>query len=225
MNLVTQAWLWLTDSANWVGISGIPNRLVEHITVTFFALLVALIIAVPIGMIIGHTRRGAAVVGAVTGGVRAIPTLGLLTLLGLWLGIGIEAPFIALVVLAIPSLLVGAYSGVEAIDSQTPQAAQAIGMRPAQVLLTVELPLALPVIVGGIRAATLQLVATTTLAAYTSDTGLGRYIFSGLKTRDYAEMLGGAVLVIVVAIILEVVLARCQHLARRVAVPAQHFNN
>src|SRR5690625_997486 len=132
MNLVTQAWLWLTDSANWVGISGIPNRLVEHITVTFLALLVALIIAVPIGMIIGHTRRGAAVVGAVTGGVRAIPTLGLLTLLGLWLGIGIEAPFIALVVLAIPSLLVGAYSGVEAIDSHTPKAAQAIGMRRSE---------------------------------------------------------------------------------------------
>ena len=154
--------------------------------------------------------------------MRAIPTLGLLTLLGLWLGIGIEAPFIALVVLAIPSLLVGAYSGVEAIDSHTPQAAQAIGMRPAQVLLTVELPLALPVIVGGLRAATLQLVATTTLAAYTADTGLGRYIFSGLKTRDYAEMLGGAVLVIVVAVILELILATCQRLAHRVAIPASH---
>ena len=178
--------------------------------------------SIPAGLIIGHTRRGAAVVGAITGGVRAIPTLGLLTLLGLWLGIGIEAPFIALVVLAIPSLLVGAYSGVEAIDSHTPQAAQAIGMRPAQVLLTVELPLALPVIVGGIRAATLQLVATTTLAAYTADTGLGRYIFSGLKTRDYAEMLGGAVLVIVVAVILELILATCQRLAHRVAIPASH---
>src|SRR5690625_2938353 len=151
MNLVAQAWHWLTDPAHWTGISGIPNRLAEHVTVTFAALVVAAIIAIPAGLIIGHTRRGAAVVGAITGGVRAIPTLGLLTLLGLWLGIGIEAPFIALVVLAIPSLLVGAYSGVEAIDSHTPQAAQAIGMRSAQVLLTVELPLALPVIVGGIR--------------------------------------------------------------------------
>lgn len=222
MNLVSQGWQWLTDPAHWTGIAGIPNRLAEHVTVTFAALVVAAIIAIPAGLIIGHTRRGAAVVGAITGGVRAIPTLGLLTLLGLWLGIGIEAPFIALVVLAIPSLLVGAYSGVEAIDSHTPQAAQAIGMRPAQVLLTVELPLALPVIVGGLRAATLQLVATTTLAAYTADTGLGRYIFSGLKTRDYAEMLGGAVLVIVVAVILELILATCQRLAHRVALPASH---
>lgn len=222
MNLVSQGWQWLTDPAHWTGIAGIPNRLAEHVTVTFAALVVAAIIAIPAGLIIGHTRRGAAVVGAITGGVRAIPTLGLLTLLGLWLGIGIEAPFIALVVLAIPSLLVGAYSGVEAIDTHTPQAAQAIGMRPAQVLLTVELPLALPVIVGGIRAATLQLVATTTLAAYTADTGLGRYIFSGLKTRDYAEMLGGAVLVIVVAVILELILATCQRLAHRVALPASH---
>ena len=222
MNLVSQGWQWLTDPAHWTGIAGIPNRLAEHVTVTFAALVVAAIIAIPAGLIIGHTRRGAAVVGAITGGVRAIPTLGLLTLLGLWLGIGIEAPFIALVVLAIPSLLVGAYSGVEAIDTHTPQAAQAIGMRPAQVLLTVELPLALPVIVGGLRAATLQLVATTTLAAYTADTGLGRYIFSGLKTRDYAEMLGGAVLVIVVAVILELILATCQRLAHRVAIPASH---
>lgn len=222
MNLGAQAWQWLTDPAHWTGIAGIPNRLAEHVTVTFAALVVAAIIAIPAGLIIGHTRRGAAVVGAITGGVRAIPTLGLLTLLGLWLGIGIEAPFIALVVLAIPSLLVGAYSGVEAIDTHTPQAAQAIGMRPAQVLLTVELPLALPVIVGGLRAATLQLVATTTLAAYTADTGLGRYIFSGLKTRDYAEMLGGAVLVIVVAVILELILATCQRLAHRVALPASH---
>ena len=222
MNLVAQAWHWLIDPAQWTDISGIPNRLAEHITVTFAALVVAALIAIPAGLIIGHTRRGAAVVGAITGGVRAIPTLGLLTLLGLWLGIGIEAPFIALVVLAIPSLLVGAYSGVEAIDTHTPQAAQAIGMRSAQVLLTVELPLALPVIVGGIRAATLQLVATTTLAAYTADTGLGRYIFSGLKTRDYAEMLGGAVLVIVVAVILELILATCQRLAHRVAIPASH---
>src|SRR5690625_4238969 len=222
MNLVTEAWLWLSDPAQWSGVSGISNRLLEHVAVTFAALLVAALIAVPVGLIIGHTRRGEALVGAITGGMRAIPTLGLLTLFGLWLGIGIEAPFLALVILAIPSLLVGAYSGVEAISADTPRAAQAIGMRPAQVLLTVELPLALPVIVGGIRAATLQLVATTTLAAYTADTGLGRYIFSGLKTRDYAEMLGGAVLVIVVAVILELILATCQRLAQRVAIPASH---
>ena len=122
--------------------------------------------------------------------------------------------------LAIPSLLAGAYSGFQAIDPELPAAARAIGMHRLQVVLRVELPLALPVIVGGVRAATLQLVATATLAAYTADTGLGRYIFSGLKTQDYAEMLGGAILVIVVALVLEIILGRCQNLAHRRAAPA-----
>src|SRR5699024_3953263 len=110
--------------------------------------------------------------------------------------------------------------GEEAISADTPRAAQAIGMRPAQVLLTVELALALPVIVGCIRAATLHLGATNTLAAYTADTHLGRYSFYRMRTRDYAEMLGGAALVILVAVILEVILASCQHFARRVAQPS-----
>lgn len=220
MNLFLEAGAWLLDPANWTGASGIPWRLLEHAVITFIALVVAALIALPVGMAIGHARRGAAVLGAVAGGARAIPTLGLLTLLGLWLGIGVQAPMIALVVLAIPSLLAGTYSGFQAIDPQIPAAARAIGMHPLQVVLRVELPLALPVIVGGVRAATLQLVATATLAAYTADTGLGRYLFSGLKTRDYAEMLGGAILVILVALLLEIILGRCQNLAHRRAEPA-----
>ncbi|MFC9935899.1 ABC transporter permease [Glutamicibacter sp. NPDC127525] len=220
MNLLIEAWAWLIDPANWSGVSGIPHRLFQHITITVLALLVALAIGIPAGMVIGHARRGAALAGALAGGIRAIPTLGLLTLLGLWLGIGVEAPFIALVILAIPSLLAGAYSGVEAINVQIPQAARAIGMRPAQVLLGVELPLALPVLVGSIRAATIQLVATTTLAAYTADAGLGRYLFAGLKSRDYGEMLGGSILVILLALVFELALAGCQRLAHRIAAPA-----
>lgn len=220
MNHFLAAGGWLADPANWVGASGIPQRLLEHVALTLVALLVAALIALPTGMAVGHARRGAAVLGAVTGAARAIPTLGLLTLLGLWLGIGVEAPMIALVVLAIPSLLAGTYSGVQAIDPHIPAAARAIGMNPLQVVFRVELPLALPVIVGGIRAATLQLVATATLAAYTADTGLGRYLFSGLKTQNYAEMLGGAILVILVALALEIMLGRCQYLAQRRAAPA-----
>lgn len=209
MNLV-EAFQWIADPAHWGGPSGIWARIVEHLWVTFLALLAAALVALPAGVLIGHTGRGAGAVGAFTGAFRAIPTLGLLTLFGLLLGIGLSAPMLALIILAIPSLLAGAYSGIHSIDPTIPGAARAIGMSPAQVITRVELPLALPVLIGGIRAATLQIVATATLAAYTADYGLGRYLFAGLKTRDYPQMIGGAVLVIALALILELLLAAVQ---------------
>jgi len=173
----------------------------------------------PVGVPVGHTRRGAAAVGAVTGAARSIPTLGLLTVFGLAFGIGLKAPVLALVILAIPSLLAGTYAGIQAIDPAIPSAAKAVGMSPAQVIGKVEIPLALPVIVGGIRAAVLQVIATATLAAYISDTGLGRYLFSGLKSRDYTQMLGGAFVVILLALLMEVILASLQRAATRIADP------
>lgn len=210
MNLFAEALAWLSDSANWSGPAGIPVRIGQHLAVSAVAVAVAALLAVPAGIVIGHTRRGAGTVGAVTGAARALPTLGVLTVCALWLGIGIGAPLVALVVLAIPSLLAGAYSGVQSVPAQTASAARAIGMRPAQVVWQVELPLALPVIVGGLRAAVLQVVATATLAAYTGDIGLGRYLFTGLKTRDYGQMLAAALLVILLAIALEVLLSTIQ---------------
>lgn len=210
MNLFAEALAWLSDSANWSGPAGIPVRIGQHLAVSAVAVAVAALLAVPAGIVIGHTRRGAGTVGAVTGAARALPTLGVLTVCALWLGIGIGAPLVALVVLAIPSLLAGAYSGVQSVPAQTASAARAIGMRPAQVVWQVELPLALPVIVGGLRAAVLQVVATATLAAYTADIGLGRYLFTGLKTRDYGQMLAAALLVILLAIALEVLLSTIQ---------------
>ncbi|MFC4337715.1 ABC transporter permease [Salininema proteolyticum] len=221
MNLLADAFAWLTDSAQWSGDGSIPVRTGQHLYITALAVAIAALIALPAGVLIGHTRRGAGVVGALTGAARAIPTLGLLTLFGLALGIGLAAPLLALIVLAVPSLLAGAYAGVQAIEPSTTAAARAIGMSPRQVVLQVEVPLALPVLIGGIRAATLQVVATATLAAYTSDYGLGRYLFSGLKSRDYAEMLGGALLVTLLALVLELALSYCQRIARtRLADPA-----
>ena len=131
------------------------------------------------------------------------PTLGLLTLFGIWIGIGLAAPIIALVILAIPPLLAGAYAGFESVDRGTIDAARAVGMRESQIVRKVELPLGMPIVVGGIRSATLQIIATATLAAYIADDGLGRFIFAGLKTRDYAEMLGGSILVILLALIVD----------------------
>jgi osmoprotectant transport system permease protein len=220
MNLFTQALSWLADPAHWTGTGAIPTRTGQHLAITAAAIAAAALIALPTGILIGHTRRGAGTIGAIAGAARAIPTLGLLTLFGLALGIGVRAPLLALIVLAIPSLLAGAYAGIQSIDPATPAAARAIGMNRAQVIATVEIPLALPVIIGGLRAATLQVVATATLAAYTSDTGLGRYLFTGLKSRDYPQMLAGALLVIALALLLELALAAVQRLSTQIADPA-----
>lgn len=210
MNLLTGAIAWLTDPTNWAGTDGIPTRLAQHLTITAIAMASAALIALPVGLLAGHAGRGSGLIGAITGAARAIPTLGLLTLIGLGVGIGLTAPLLALIVLAIPSLLAGAYAGIQSIDPTVPAAAKAVGMSPGQILAQVELPLASPIIVGGLRAATLQVVATATLAAYTADVGLGRYLFTGLKSRDYPEMLGGAILVAALALVLEIALAMCQ---------------
>lgn len=224
MNLFLDAFAWLADPAHWVGAGGIPARTTQHIWISALAVALAAVLAVPAGVLIGHSRRGSGPIGAFTGAARALPTLGVLTICGLWLGIGIGAPLVALVVLAIPSLLAGAYSGVQNVPRETSQAAKAIGMNAWQVAWQVELPLALPVLVGGVRAALLQVVATATLAAYSADIGLGRYLFAGLKTRDYAQMLAGAVLVIMLALVLELMLAALQRYSARRANPAHRAN-
>ena len=193
MNLLLDALAWLTDAAHWSGTSGIPTRMAQHVVITLMAVLCASCVAIPLGIAIGHSKRGSGIVVGLTGAARAIPTLGLLTLFGLAFGIGVKAPLLALIVLAIPSLLAGTYAGIQAVDSVTVDAAQAIGMSTGQVIRGVELPLALPVIIGG----------------------LGRYLFIGLKTRDYAVLLGGAILVIVLALLFEACLAAVQRAATR----------
>lgn len=216
MNLFAQGIAWIFDPANNVGRDAIGVRLWEHVWITLLAVGIAIVIAVPLGLVIGHTGKGRSLAVGVSGGIRALPTLGLLTLLALALGLGLQAPLIALVVLAIPSILAGTYSGVEAIDRVTIDAARAQGMTAWQVLGKVEIPLALPLIVGGIRAAVLQVVATATLVAYINAGGLGGYAFSGIANSDYPEVLGGSLLVVALAIAFEIVFAALQ----RLAVPA-----
>lgn len=211
--LFVEAFAWLADPAQWTGSSSIPARLAEHLLVCAAVIAVSVAIALPVGTYVGHTGRGRTILVAVAGGIRAIPTLGLITLLGLWIGIGLDAPFIALVVLAVPSLLAGTYAGIDQVDRVVVDAARGMGMATRQVV-GVELRLAAPVIVGGLRAAVLQVVATATLAAYVADIGLGRYLFSGLKTQRYDVMLGAALLVAVLAILLEILLAALQRRAR-----------
>jgi osmoprotectant transport system permease protein len=216
MNLFLDGIAWILDPANWTGVGSIPERIGQHLVISAIVLVIASAIALPIGGLVGHTGRGRDVSVMVSGGLRALPTLGVLTLFALWLGIGLQAPIIALVILAIPPLLAGAYAGLESVDRRTVDAARAMGMREDQIVGKVELPLGMPIVVGGIRSATLQIIATATLAAYVADFGLGRFIFAGLKTRDYAEMLGGSMLVIILALVVD----GCFALTQRLVVPA-----
>lgn len=201
MKILGQALQWLSDPQVWGGVEGLWTRIGQHLGISALTVLLAAVIAWPLGVWIGHTGRGAGVVGALTGAARALPTLGLLTLFGLLLGIGLGAPVVALVILAIPSLLAGAHAGVSAVDRTVIDAARSIGMSTHQLVWEVEIPLAAPVIVGGVRAAMLQVISTTTLAAYTADVGLGRYLFSGLKTKNYAMMMGASLVVVVLTVL------------------------
>jgi osmoprotectant transport system permease protein len=144
-------------------------------------------------------------VGAANG-LRALPELGVLVLLVLLLGLGLLAPTLALVLLAIPPMLAGAYAGVAGADQGAVDAARGMGMREHQILLQVEVPAAVPLVLGGVRFATLQVIATATIAAFVGLGGLGRYIIDGFSVRDFPQMLGGALIVAVLSIAVELVL-------------------
>jgi len=159
---------------------------------------------------VAHTGRGRTWVQPLSGAARSLPTLGLITLFGLALGVGLSAPMIAFVVLALPSVLAGSMSGVRAASAMAVDGARASGMSELQVLGRVEIPLGAPLLVGGLRSASLQIISTATLAAYTGAGGLGRLMFLGLKTQDYVMMLASAFLVIALALASEALFALVQ---------------
>jgi len=203
MNYFTEAIAWIFDPANAGGSGGIWARCIEHILYTVLSVTLACLVAIPLGYLVGHTGRGRGLVVVSSGAARALPSLGVVTLVALILGVGLIAPVVALVLLAIPSVLAGAYAGIEAIDHRTIDAARAMGMSEWQVLTRVEIPLGLLLLLGGTRSATLQVVATATLAAYVGAGGLGRFLFLGLKTQDYPQMLAAAMLVVAIALVME----------------------
>ncbi|MBP2437504.1 ABC transporter permease [Microbacterium amylolyticum] len=217
MNLLIDAIDWLRDPAQWTGSAHLGGLLWQHVWVTLLAVAIAVVIAVPAGWAIGHTGRGREIAVALTGAARAVPSYGLLVLLVLVMGVlqRTEAALITFVILAIPPLLAGAYTGFEAIDRSTINAARSMGMTEWQLLWRVEVPLGLPLLVGGIRAAVLQVVATVTIAAYVGLGGLGLPIITGLNLRRYDMVLGGALLVAALALVLDGLLA----VAQRTAVP------
>ncbi|ROO83251.1 osmoprotectant transport system permease protein [Actinocorallia herbida] len=194
-------WAWLTDAANWSGADGIPVRLAEHVGYTLLVLAVSLLIGLPLGLLIAHAGpRWAFAVINTANGARALPTLGLLVLIFLLSTGSSVAALIPLVVLAVPPILINVYEGVRQVEPQVRDAARGMGMTGRQVLLRVELPIATPLILLGVRTAAVQVVATATVAAYINLGGLGGYIMDGILLREYGEAVGGSVLVVLLAI-------------------------
>ncbi|WP_433711457.1 ABC transporter permease [Nocardia sp. CA-084685] len=207
MNLFIDAWHYFTDGANWTGPAGIQHRIAEHLWYSFLTVVVSAAVAVPLGLVIGHTRRGAAVLVGFANAMRALPTLGLLTFLVLGLGLGLIPPLLALVTVGIPPLLAGAYAGIANVPADVVDASRAMGMTERQILFRVEVPNALPILLTGLRGATLQVIATATIAAFVNLGGLGRYIFDGIAIYRYDRVLVGALLVAVLAMVMDGLLA------------------
>ncbi len=201
-------WEYLTDSFNWSGPEGIWARILEHIWYTFAALGISAAIALPVGLRIGHTRRWTFLAINLGNAARALPSLGLLMLAVLLTDqIGFLPVLIALVALGVPPILASTYAGLSGVDPATIDAARGMGMTGREILTKVEIPIAMPLIISGLRAATLQIVSTATIAALVSLGGLGRYVVDGLKLRDFPQMFTGALLVALLAILLDVMFA------------------
>jgi osmoprotectant transport system permease protein len=198
---------YLFDGANWhlTGDASIPERLGEHIVYTVVSVLISAAIALPLGLLIGHTNRGAIIAIGLGNLGRSLPTFGLVLLLVVTFGVYKWPVFLALVVLAVPPILAQTYAGIRSVDPAAVDAAVGMGMRPMQVLFRAELPMALPLIVGGLRSAVLQVTATATIAAYASFGGLGRLLIDGLNRNQYDQIVAGAVMVALLAIALDYV--------------------
>ncbi|MGN9839114.1 ABC transporter permease [Nonomuraea sp. H19] len=203
------------DPENWSGPDGIPARLLEHLEFSALALVLAVLIAVPLGLLIGHTGRGEVLVVVSANLARALPTLGLLVMFVLLLGTASIWPVvIALVLLSVPPILVNTFEGIKGVDPELRDAAYGMGLRSGQVLGRVLVPVALPLILLGCRLSAIQIVATTTVAAYTGLGGLGRYVIDGFATKDYSSVVGGSVLIVLFALVVQILFT----LAQRVTV-------
>ena len=214
MNLFLDAFAWIFSPERLTGSLPLPVAIGQHLFYTFVSVLIAAVIAVPLGWWIGHTGRGREIAVAVSGAARAVPSFGLLVLLVLVFGVlhKPEAAVTSFVLLAIPSILAGAYTGFEAIDRRVIDAGRSMGMTEWQILWRIKVPLGLPLLIGGLRSATLQVVATVTIAAYVNLGGVGYYIIQGLPLRDFTQILGGAMVVLALALVLDGAFALLQHL-------------
>lgn len=209
MSLPGDVVTWFTTAEHWRGDFGVPHRLYEHVTMSAAAIVVAAVIALPIGIWLGHRGKGGAVAINLANVGRALPSLAILAVFqsafGLrgWPGFGARPAFVALVALAVPPLVTNAYVGMRGVDREVLEAARGMGMTGGELLWQVEVPIALPLLMAGLRTAAVQVVATATLAAVTAWGGLGRFIVDGFGQQDNAQIVAGAILVGLLALLTE----------------------
>ena len=212
MKFLGQVVGWLTTAAHWRGGGGVVHRSVEHLVMSGGSVLVAAAVALPLGIWLGHTGRGGALAINVSNVGRAIPSFAILVQAAEIFGIGWKPAFIALVALAVPPMVTNSYVGMREVDADVRESARGMGMTGRQSLFRVELPVALPLVLSGVRTAAVQVVATATLAALVAWGGLGRFIVDGLAQRDYVQVFAGALLVGVLSILTELALSALQRL-------------
>lgn len=203
-------WDWFTTPAQWHGTDGIAFRALQHVYYTAFAMAVAMVIALPIGVGLGHARRGGLLAINIANIGRAVPEFGVVILVFLIAGYGDLPIIVALVALAIPPMITNSFVGMAHVAPEIREAARAMGMTGQQMLWRVELPMASPVVMAGVRTATVQVLSTATLAAYVGLGGLGRYLIDGLAQKAMVQVLGGAILVALLALAIEAMLALVQ---------------
>jgi len=211
---------WFGDAAHWHGSSGVPARMLQHVELSASAVALASAVSLPVGMIIGHTRRGEFLAVTVANFGRAIPSFAILSIVFQLMlnytpsfAFGFGPTVVALWLLAIPPVLTNTYVGVQGVDADTVEAARGMGLSGAQVLRRLELPLAAPLILAGLRTAAVQVVATATLAALIGGGGLGRFIIDGFHTGDDTQIVAGAVLVAGLAVATELLMGAVERAA------------
>jgi osmoprotectant transport system permease protein len=213
--ILQQTWAWFTDSANWQGSNGIPTRLGEHLHLSFESVLIAAVIALPVGIVLGHYGRFGNLAINISNVGRAVPSFGIIVIAFQIFGLGDVPIVIALTALAIAPMVTNSYVALREVDPDVRDAARGMGYRELAQLVRVELPLAVPLIMAGIRTSAVQVVATATLAALIGGGGFGRYIVDGLATQHYWVTFAGALLVAALALATEVSLSTLE----RVLVP------
>lgn len=209
---------YMTTSANWWGGNGIARRLLDHVRLSAVSVVAATAIALPPALVLGHVKRGGLLAASVLNIGRAIPSFGLLSMvlpisLAWGFGLGFWPTFVALVALAVPPLFTNAYVGIRDVDRNVVEASLGMGMRPLEVLARVEFPVALPLVITGIRVCAVQVVATATLGAFVGFGGLGAFINEGFRQQDDGKLLTGAVLVAVLAIATELAFSALERAA------------
>ncbi|NNN29175.1 ABC transporter permease subunit [Streptomyces sp. S3(2020)] len=205
---------WLFDSRNWTGGDGVPTRLAEHLEYSVAAVAIALLIALPLGLAVGHTSRGKRAVVGLANALRALPTLGVVVLLVILLSPHMHSKLafylpstVVLVLLAVPPILTNVVAGIDAIDRNVLDAARGVGLGPLAIAFGVELPCAAPLVLAGVRNAFLQVISGAAIAAYVSLGGLGRLIIDGQAQQNLSQMLAGGVLIAALVIAVDAVFA------------------